>query len=78
MTDLGGKRAGQAMGLNVFTLFTGRGVGSLVFGEILRLGFGPALTIFGVVQLLAALLAVPLFRPETLSAPKTPLDRGSS
>lgn len=31
VTDLGGKRGGQAMGLNVFTLFTGFGFGSLLF-----------------------------------------------
>jgi hypothetical protein len=30
VTSLGGKRAGQAMGLNVFTLFVGFGLGSLV------------------------------------------------
>ena len=65
VTDLGGKRAGQAMGLNVFVLFTGMGVGSLLFGQILRLGLGPALVVFGCTQLLAALVAVPLFRFET-------------
>ena len=37
VTALGGKRAGQAMGLNVFTLFVGFGLGSLIFGEFLRL-----------------------------------------
>jgi len=40
VTALGGKRPGQAMGLNVFLLFTGFGLGSLVFGEVLRFGFG--------------------------------------
>src|SRR2546430_10933107 len=40
VTALGGKqRGGQAMGFNVFTLFTGFGFGSLLFGEALRLGF---------------------------------------
>jgi hypothetical protein len=37
------------MGLNVFTLFTGFGLGSLLFGEVLRLGFGIALAIFGII-----------------------------
>lgn len=68
VTDLGGKeRGGQAMGLNVFMLFTGFGIGSYVFGEALLLGFGGALAIFSVVQLLVALAAVPLFRSETRS-----------
>lgn len=66
VTDLGGKqRGGQAMGLNVFMLFTGFGVGSFLFGETLRLGFGPALGIFSAVQLVVALAAIPLFRSET-------------
>ena len=68
MTALGGKRAGQAMGLNVFALFTGFGIGSLLFGEALRLGFAEALAIFGAVQLVAAVAAIPLFRSETTPA----------
>jgi predicted MFS family arabinose efflux permease len=67
VTDLDKKRAGQAMGLNVFFLFTGFGVGSLLFGEALRLGFGTALAIFSGLQLLATGLAVPLFHSETYS-----------
>ncbi|PWB81843.1 MAG: MFS transporter [Candidatus Methylomirabilota bacterium] len=67
ITDLGGKRGGQAMGLNVFMLFIGFGVGSFLFGEVLRLGFGVALAIFSTVQLAAALLAIPLFRREVSS-----------
>ena len=56
VTNLGGKeRGGRAMGLNVFALFTGFGVGSLLFGEALQLGYGVALSIFGGVQLLACL-----------------------
>jgi len=65
VTALGGKRGGQAMGLNVFTLFTGFGIGSLLFGEVLHLGFGSALAIFSAVQLGAAAAALPLFRSET-------------
>lgn len=51
VTSLDPKRAGQAMGLNVFALFTGFGLGSLLFGWSLRLGFGTALAIFSTVQL---------------------------
>ena len=64
VTALGGPRGGQAMGLNVFTLFIGFGLGSLLFGEALRLGFGTALALFGATQFLAALVAIPLFRDE--------------
>jgi len=72
VTALGGKRAGQAMGLNVFCLFTGFGLGSLLFGEALRLGFGDALAIFSGVQLAAAVAAIPLFRSETAPAGPRP------
>jgi predicted MFS family arabinose efflux permease len=65
VTQLGGKkRGGQAMGLNVFALFTGFGLGSLLFGEALRLSFSTALAIFAIVQLLVTLAAIPLFRSE--------------
>jgi predicted MFS family arabinose efflux permease len=65
VTTLGGpQRGGQAMGLNVFTLFTGFGLGSLLFGAALSLGFGTALAIFSAVQLAAAMASVPLFRQE--------------
>lgn len=40
VTALGGKRPGQAMGLNVCLLFVGFGVGSLLFGWALRYDFG--------------------------------------
>jgi predicted MFS family arabinose efflux permease len=64
VTSLDKKRAGQAMGLNVFLLFTGSGVGSYLFGEALRLGFGTALAMFAVAQFLAAVIAVRLFHSE--------------
>jgi len=68
VTDLGSARSlGQTMGFKVFTLFTGFGIGSLLFGEALRWGFGPTLAIFSTIQLLAAVVAIPLFRSE---APK--------
>jgi predicted MFS family arabinose efflux permease len=69
VTALGGKRSGQAMGLNVFTLFTGFGLGSLLFGATLYLGFGAALAIFSAVQLLAAVAAIAVFRSERRQAP---------
>ncbi len=64
VTSLDPKRGGQAMGLNVFALFTGFGLGSVLFGEALKMGFGPALAMFSVVQLAAAAAAVPLFGRE--------------
>lgn len=67
VTQLGRKRAGQAMGLNVFILFTGFGVGSMLFGAIVPLGFGAALAIFSSVQLVFGLAACFLFRAEIAS-----------
>jgi len=67
-TGLGGKRIGQAMGINVFTIFLGSGLGSLLFGEALRLGFSAALAICGAVELAAAAAAIRLFRSETAAA----------
>jgi len=64
VTSLGGKRAGQAMGLNVFTLFVGFGLGSLVFGKLIRFGFGGALGLFAGVELIIALLSFAMFRSE--------------
>jgi predicted MFS family arabinose efflux permease len=63
VTDLPGHR-GQAMGLNVFTLFIGMGLGSLAFQALLPGGFTVALSVFGGAAVLAAALAVPLFRHE--------------
>lgn len=72
VTTLGGKRPGQAMGLNVFLLFTGFGLGSLVFGWVLRLGFTHALGVFAVAEAIAALAAVALFRSELPSGAAKP------
>lgn len=63
VTNLG-PNTGQAMGLNVFTLFTGFGLGSLVFSAALVFGLGTALALFGAAALVAAAVAVPLFRGE--------------
>ncbi|MBS7542493.1 MFS transporter [Ancylobacter oerskovii] len=64
VTTLGGKRAGQAMGLNVFTLFVGFGLGSLAFGALLTFGFVTAFAIFAGVELLIGIFAFALFRGE--------------
>jgi predicted MFS family arabinose efflux permease len=64
VTSLGGKRPGQAMGLNVFMLFVGFGLGSLIFCAMLRFGFGPALGVFATAELAAAVCALRLFRSE--------------
>lgn len=65
VTTIGGpKRAGQAMGLNVFTLFTGFGLGAYIFGETLTLGFSAALATFAAVELGLAAAGGWLFRHE--------------
>jgi predicted MFS family arabinose efflux permease len=64
VTSLGGKRAGQAMGLNVFTLFVGFGLGSLAFGALLRFGFEEAFGLFTIVELAIAVSSFALFRSE--------------
>ena len=64
VTSLGGKNPGQAMSLNVFLLFTGFGLGSLVFAAVLRFGFGTALGVFTAIEAVAALASVALFRLE--------------
>jgi len=71
VTTLGGERGGQAMGLNVFMLFTGFGLGSLLFGTVLQLGFEAALALFSAVQFGAAVVALPLFRSETAQRAQT-------
>lgn len=68
VTALGGPRAGQAMGLNVFTLFIGFGLGSLAFGALMPAGFSIAFGIFMVAELVIGLLAFAAFRSE-LPAP---------
>ncbi|MBX9823623.1 MAG: MFS transporter [Xanthobacteraceae bacterium] len=77
VTSLGGKRAGQAMGLNVFTLFVGFGLGSLIFGWLLRFDFGTALAVFAVVEFSLALASFALFRSEMPSRAKQPHPSGS-
>lgn len=64
VTQLAPERPGQAMGLNVFCLFTGFGLGSLVFGVALRAGFPAAFVFFFSFQAALALLALFLFSTE--------------
>lgn len=71
VTDLGPQR-GQAMGLNVFTLFVGFGLGSLVFSAALQAGLNIALVTFGAIIFLAGLTALHLFSSER-PAPKAEL-----
>jgi predicted MFS family arabinose efflux permease len=66
-TDLHGDR-GQTVALMAFSLFTGFGVGSLVFQGALALGFTAALGLFGLVALVAAGAALWWFRDERPSA----------
>ena len=73
VTSLDPKRAGQAMGLNVFTLFIGFGIGSFLFGEAIPLGFGAVLGLFGAVQLLFGLMAIAVFRAEARRPPRVVL-----
>ena len=68
VTAFGGKRPGQAMGLNVCLLFVGFGVGSLLFGWALRYDFGIALALFAAAELALAITAIRLFRAETRPA----------
>lgn len=63
-TDLKGAK-GQAVALMAFSLFTGFGLGSLLFQAALQLGFVRALELFGVVALVAAMVAVVAFRGES-------------
>lgn len=64
VTVLSASRPGLSMGLNVFLLFTGFGVGSLVFGELIKYSFETALVTFVVLQLILALVSIKLFKAE--------------
>ena len=63
VTDLSAHR-GQAIAFMAVALFSGFGAGSLLFQAALTQGFTVALSVFGVVTLLAAALAVPTFADE--------------
>lgn len=64
VTDVGKKQPGQAMGLNVFMLFIGFGVGSFLFGQTIHLGLETAFIIFALFEGVLTLAAVALFRSE--------------
>ena len=67
VTDLVPKQdRGKAMGLNVFTLFLGAGLGSFFFGELIEFSLNKALLIFSTIQISASLMAIYLFRRETV------------
>ena len=66
VTDVSPPQRGQAMGLNVFALFVGFGVGSYLFGYALSVGgLSGALLLFGTGQLLVALSGIRAFQSET-------------
>ena len=64
VTSFGGKRPGQAMGVNVFSLFIGAGVGSLVFGALERHGFTLAFGVFAIIEVTLAVFALRVFHKE--------------
>ena len=68
VTDLPGNR-GQATALMAFLLFTGFGLGSLLFQAALTRGFVTALTLFGCGALVAAGFATRSFRSERPQLP---------
>ena len=69
VTNLDPGRRGQAMGLNAFVLFTGFGLGSVVFGAVLaRTSFGVTLALFGGVMAALALVTPALFAPQSAAA----------
>lgn len=75
VTDLPGNR-GQATGLMAFVLFTGFGLGSLIFQALLHWGFTTALLIFGCSALVASVIGFPLFRSERPRAAGDAYDSG--
>ena len=76
VTSLSQQRPGQAMGLNVFALFVGFGLGSLIFGELLRFGLGPALSWFAAVELGLVLISLRVFRGERPIPARQPTSDG--
>jgi len=64
VTDVGKKQPGQAMGLNVFMLFLGFGIGSFFFGHFLYLGLKTDLMLFTLFQALLTLGSLYLFKSE--------------
>jgi predicted MFS family arabinose efflux permease len=67
VTDFGNNQPGQAMGLNVFMLFMGFGIGSLLFGALLAYGWDAPLLTFTGFQLALALIGFKAFKNETVN-----------
>lgn len=65
VTDFGKNQPGQAMGLNVFMLFMGSGIGSLLFGALIPYGWPVALLTFTCFQLVIAVIGFRVFKRET-------------
>ena len=68
ITSVNPARRGLAMGMNAFVLFSGFGLGTLLFEAVLRSGFTISLAVFAAAQLCLGLLAIPLFNGEDSSA----------
>jgi len=66
-TSLNPAHRGLAMGMNAFAVFTGYGLGPLLFELLLKRGFNQALIIFSVAQFLLGALAIPFLRDEDSS-----------
>lgn len=64
VTDFGKNEPGQAMGLNVFMLFMGFGIGSLLFGALLTYGWPISLLTFTCFQLAIGVLGFRVFKSE--------------
>jgi predicted MFS family arabinose efflux permease len=64
ITDVGKDKPGQAMGLNVFMLFMGFGIGSILFGQLLIQGINTALGTFTIFQICLAILGILFFKRE--------------
>jgi predicted MFS family arabinose efflux permease len=67
ITSVNPARRGLSMGMNAFVLFSGFGLGTLIFEVVLRSGFTISLTIFAAAQLCIGFLAIPLFSGEDSS-----------
>ena len=67
ITSVNPARRGLAMGMNAFVLFSGFGLGTLIFEVVLRSGFTISLTIFAAAQICLGFLAIPLFSGEDSS-----------
>jgi predicted MFS family arabinose efflux permease len=68
ITSVNPARRGLSMGMNAFVLFSGFGLGTLIFEVVLRNGFTISLAVFAAAQLCLGFLAIPLFSGEDSSA----------